>query len=114
LDQLWLCQSVVPLHLHKEGGLDPFQVGSQTNPAEFANKNRKKSGTLTDFVPARTIRAATANRPGIRVGRSACFGAQHMPLPFGGDGRTKSTYTTSTLRETTDLTCHFATDSFNQ
>jgi hypothetical protein len=85
-----LCQSVVPLHLHKEGGLDPFQVGSQTNPAEFANKNRKKSGTLTDFVPARTIRAATANRPGTRVRRSACFGAQHMPLPFGGDGRTKA------------------------
>jgi hypothetical protein len=47
----------------KGGGLDPLQVGSRANPAGFANKSRKKSGTLTDSVHARTVRAATADNP---------------------------------------------------
>jgi hypothetical protein len=33
------------------GGLDLLQVGSQTNPAEFANKSCKKLGTLSDLFP---------------------------------------------------------------
>jgi hypothetical protein len=44
-------------------GLDPLQVGYQTNPAEFANKSHKKLGTLTDSLHVWTVRTATADRP---------------------------------------------------
>jgi hypothetical protein len=41
--------------------MDPLQVGSRVNPIGLANKSRKKSRTLTDFVHAQTIRAASAD-----------------------------------------------------
>jgi hypothetical protein len=51
----------------------------------LANKPYKKSGTLTDSVHARTIRAATADRSALGVDSlHASFGVQYMPLPFGG------------------------------
>jgi hypothetical protein len=55
-------QLVVPLRLYR-GCLNPLQVGSQTDPADFANKSRKKLGTLTDSVHMQTVSAATADRP---------------------------------------------------
>jgi hypothetical protein len=83
--------SVVALHLYKGGGLDSLQVGSRVNPAGLANKSRKKFGTLTNSVHARTVWATMADCPnhgpfGLRAGQSA------MPLsilnicalPFGG------------------------------
>jgi hypothetical protein len=66
------------------GGLDPLQVGYQVIPAEFANKSHNKTGTLTDFVFARTVHAATTNRPAIK-------GAQHNP----------------TLRDTKNCSTHY-------
>jgi hypothetical protein len=48
-----------PFNYISGGGLGPLQVSSQTNPTDFANKSRKKSGTLTDYVHAWTIHAAT-------------------------------------------------------
>lgn len=39
--------------------MGPLQVGSQINPAKFANKSHKKSETLADSVPVWTIRAGT-------------------------------------------------------
>jgi hypothetical protein len=73
-------QSIVTLHLYKEGGLYPLQVGYRVNPVELANKSCKKYETLTDFVHARTICVAMADSPdhepsGLRV--DPChFGAQ--------------------------------------
>ena len=59
----WGIQSVVALHLYKGGGLDPFPTVSRVNPAVLGNKSREKLGTLTDSARARTVRAATADRP---------------------------------------------------
>lgn len=44
------------------GGIDPFQVKTETNLMEFANKHHKKSGTLTDSVHARTVRPLGLDR----------------------------------------------------
>jgi hypothetical protein len=68
-------QSVVALHLYKEGGLDPLQVVSQANPVILANKSCEKLGTLTYSTHARTVRATTVDRPnggpsGLRAGLS--------------------------------------------
>jgi len=56
-------QSAVALHLYKGGGLDPFPTVSRVNLAVLGNKSREKLGTLTDSARARTVRAATADRP---------------------------------------------------
>jgi hypothetical protein len=47
--------------------MDPLQVSSQVNPADLANKSRKKLVTLTDSAHAQTIRATTADRPAYRA-----------------------------------------------
>jgi hypothetical protein len=60
---LWGVQSVVVLHLYKGGGLDPLQVVSGVNPADLANKSRKKLETLTDSAHVWTVRVTTADRP---------------------------------------------------
>jgi hypothetical protein len=62
--------------------MNPLQVGSRANPAAFANKSRKKLGTLTDSAHVRTVHVATADYPdrgpsSLRAGPSAgTFGAQ--------------------------------------
>jgi hypothetical protein len=42
--------------VYKKVGLDSLQVGSQINPTEFANKSRKKLGTLANFVSTWIVR----------------------------------------------------------
>jgi hypothetical protein len=79
--------------------VEPLQVGSQVNPTGLANKPRMKSGTSTNSAHAWTIHIASADSPdrgpsGLTVESSVRsigqFGAQHMPLPFGGAEQTKS------------------------
>jgi hypothetical protein len=61
--------------------VNPLQVGSKTNPAEFANKSSKNIGTLVDSIPVLTVRAATTDRLACRT-RSfgAVFSAQQVSL----------------------------------
>jgi hypothetical protein len=81
----WGVQSAVALHLYKGGGLDPLQTVSQVNPVVLGNKSREKLGTLTVSAHARTIRAATADRPasGPDYPRGPFLVSNICPLPFG-------------------------------
>jgi hypothetical protein len=64
------------------GRTPSLQVGSQTNPVDFANKSRNKSRTLTNSVHVRTV-PAVADRPGLGPDRPpVTFCAQHMPHAF--------------------------------
>jgi hypothetical protein len=62
-------QSAVALHLYKGGGMDPLQVGPRVNPTGLANKFCKKSGTLTNFAHAWTVRARYDGQSGPRTVR---------------------------------------------
>jgi hypothetical protein len=54
-------------------------VSPRVNPADLANKSRKKSGTLTDFAQAWTVRDVTTDSPDSGPDRSAGhFGAQQI------------------------------------
>jgi hypothetical protein len=50
-----MIQSAIALHIYRGGGLDPLQAISQANSADLANQSRKKVGTLTDPMHARTV-----------------------------------------------------------
>jgi hypothetical protein len=78
-------QSAVVLYIYRGGGLDPLQAVSRANSADLANKSRKKLETLTDSSCVQTVRATVVDRPALGPDRPLSqFGAQHMPLPFGG------------------------------
>jgi hypothetical protein len=62
-----------------------LQTDSRVNPADLANKSRKKLEILIDSARGRTVRATTVD---LLLGQ---FVAQHMPLPFGRVERAKST-----------------------
>jgi hypothetical protein len=64
--------------------LDTVQIGSQTNPMEFANKSCKKSGTLPDFVPSRTVCPATVDHLDHKLSSLPLLVLNTCPLPFGG------------------------------
>jgi hypothetical protein len=96
VDRLLGAQSAVALHLYKGGGLDPLQVGSRVNHVGLANKSRKKSGTITDSVHGERsalLQRAVRTVDSLDLGSDrppGQFGAQHMPLPFGGAERNKA------------------------
>jgi hypothetical protein len=98
----------VPLHLYKEGGLDPLQVGSRAYPVGFANKSRKKSGILTDYTHARNVRATTADRLDYKTepfdGQFWC--STYAPFWWRLTNQ-KHIYSSSTLWETINLESYF-------
>ena len=68
----------------EEGGWTRYKLISWANLVNLANNCSKKLGTLIGSTRARTVRTTSADHP------VPHFGAQHMPLPFGGAERTKS------------------------
>ena len=84
-------KSAVYLCIYRGGGWTRYKQTPQANSENLANKHSKKLGTLIYSTHTRTIRPTGADRPASGPDRPpAHFGSKHMPLPFGGAGRTKS------------------------
>jgi hypothetical protein len=77
----------------EEGGWTRYKQTLRANFVNLVNKHNKKLGTL--ICSARADRLVHRRRPSrLRTARlSAHFGAQHMPLPFGGAEQTKINFT---------------------
>ena len=59
---VWV-QSAVTLHLYNGEVWTRYKSVLELIPQVLANKSHQKSGTLTNFAYARTVRVANADRP---------------------------------------------------
>jgi hypothetical protein len=86
--------------------MDLLQVGSRVNLACLANKSRKKFETLTDYVHARTVRAATTDSPDHGPSASPISGVNICRFAFWWRLTKQKHMYCQQSSETIDLTSH--------